>query len=83
MEASALTFKRDGSIVQKSGAVIRSDYATRYQAALEAFNRGESVEGWPISKGANSTPQKGYFGEQILEAGAPLYSIRNDRGSGD
>ena len=83
IEASALTFKSDGSIVQKSGAVVRADDATRYQAALEAFNRGETVESWPISKGADSTPQKGYFGEQILEAGAPLYSIRNVRGSGD
>ena len=41
IEASALTFKSDGSVVQKSGAVVRADDASRYQAALEAFNRGE------------------------------------------
>ena len=83
IEASALTFKSDGSVVQKSGSVVRADDASRYQAALEAFNRGEPVEGWPTSGGAGSARKSGYFGEQILEAGAPLYSIRNVRGSGD
>ncbi len=83
IEAAALTFKSDGSVVQKSGAVVRADDASRYQAALEAFNRGEPVEDWPTSGGAGSSRVSGYFGEQILEAGAPLYSIRNVRGSGD
>ena len=83
IEALALTFKSDGSIVQNSGAVVRADDASRYQAALEAFNRGEPVEDWPTSGGAISAGKSGYFGEKILEAGAPLYSIRNVRGSGD
>ena len=83
IEASALTFKSDGSVVQKSGAIVRANDASRYQAALEAFNRGEPVEDWPTSGGAGSARKKGYFGEQILETGAPLYSIRNVRVSGD
>ena len=72
IEVSALTFKSDGSVVQKSGAVVRADDASRYQAALEAFNRGEPVEDWPTSGGAGSAGKSGYFGEKILEAGAPL-----------
>ena len=69
IEASALTFKSDGSVVQKSSAVVRADDASRYQAALDAFNEPSKTG---QLGGAGSARKSGYFGEQILGVGAPF-----------
>lgn len=78
-----LTFKKDGSIISSSGEIKRESNAVRYQRALEQYNKGEEVKDWPVVKETDSGKtygQQGYFGEKILDVGAPLLSIQNLRG---
>ncbi len=79
----SLTFKKDGSIISSSGEVQRESIAVRYQNALEQFNNGEEINGWPTVKKTKSgklVGTKGYFGEKILKEGAPLLSLENIAG---
>ena len=82
----SLTFKKDGSIISSSGEVQRESIAVRYQNALEQFNNGEEITDWPTVKKTKSgklVGTKGYFGEKILEEGAPLLAIDKVSGSKD
>ena len=72
------TYNADGSIVSKDGTIVRESYAVRYQKALDSYNRGEEVKDWPIvkkNKKGKTFGRDGYFGEGILEVGAPLLAI--------
>ena len=78
-----LTFKKDGSIISSSGEVQRESNAKRYQTALDQFNRGEEITDWPVvtkTKSGKLMRKSGYFGEKILEEGAPLLSLENIAG---
>ena len=78
------TYHSDGSITDKNGEVIIKSYAERYQDALEKFNNGEEIEDWPTvkkNKKGKIFGKKGFFGEKILEEGAPLLAIDKVSGS--
>ena len=80
------TYHSDGSITDNNGKVIRKSYADRYQEALEKFNNGEEIEDWPTvkkNKKGKTFGKKGFFGEKILEEGAPLLAIDKVSGSKD
>ena len=80
------TYHSDGSITDNNGKVIRKSYADRYQEALDKFNNGEEIEDWPTvkkNKKGKTFGKKGFFGEKILEEGAPLLSIDKVSGSKD
>ena len=80
------TYHSDGSITDNNGKVIRKSYADRYQEALDRFNNGEEIEDWPTvkkNKKGKTFGKKGFFGEKILEEGAPLLSIDKVSGSKD
>ena len=79
----SLTFKKDGSIISSSGETQRESIAIRYQRALEQYNNGDEITDWPTvkkTKNGKFVGRKGYFGEKILEEGAPLLSLENIRG---
>lgn len=79
----SLTFKKDGSIISSSGEIQRESIAVRYQRALEQYNNGVEVTDWPTvkkTKNGKFVGVKGYFGEKILEEGAPLLSLENIAG---
>jgi len=69
--ALGLTFKSDGTIVQKSGAVVKKSFADRFadQFFLDA-------PAWPKARGTGQEPQ-GYLGEDLLMPGTPLLVIQN------
>ena len=80
------TYHSDGSITDNNGKVIRKSYADRYQEALDKFNNGEEIEDWPTvkkNKKGKTFGKKGFFGEKILEEGAPLLAIDKVSGSKD
>ena len=80
------TYHSDGSITDNNGKVIKKSYADRYQEALDKFNNGEEIEDWPTVKKNNKGKtfgKKGFFGEKILEEGAPLLAIDKVSGSKD
>ena len=80
------TYHTDGSITDKDGKVIRKSYADRYQEALDAFNNGKEINDWPTvkkTKKGKTFGEKGFFGEKILEEGAPLLAIDKVTGSKD
>ena len=80
------TYHSDGSITDNNGKVIRKSYADRYQDALDKFNNGEEIEDWPTvkkNKQGKTFGKKGFFGEKILEEGAPLLAIDKVSGSKD
>ena len=80
------TYHSDGTITDNNGKVIRKSYADRYQEALDRFNNGEEIEDWPTvkkNKKGKTFGKKGFFGEKILEEGAPLLSIDKVSGSKD
>jgi len=79
----SLTFKKDGSIISSSGEIQRESIAVRYQTALEQFNNNNEITDWPTvkkTKNGKYVGKKGYFGEKILEEGAPLLSLENVAG---
>ncbi len=78
------TYHPDGSITDNNGKVIRKSYADRYQEALDNFNNGEEIEDWPTvkkNKKGKTFGKMGFFGENILEEGAPLLAIDKVSGS--
>ena len=80
------TYHSDGTITDNNGKVIRKSYADRYQEALDRFNNGEEIEDWPTvkkNKKGKTFGKKGFFGEKILEEGAPLLAIDKVTGSKD
>ena len=80
------TYHYDGSITDNNGKVIRKSYADRYQEALDKFNNGEEIEDWPTvkkNKKGKTFGKKGFFGEKILEEGAPLLATDKVSGSKD
>ena len=80
------TYHSDGTITDNNGKVIRKSYADRYQEALDRFNNGEEIEDWPTvkkNKKGKTFGKKGFFGEKILEEGAPLLAIDKVSGSKD
>ena len=80
------TYHSDGSITDNNGKVIRKSYADRYQEALDNFNNGEEIEDWPTvkkNKKGKTFGKMGFFGENILEEGAPLLAIDKVSGSKD
>ena len=66
----ALTFKSDGSVVQKSGAVVSKSYAERFK---EQFANPDITE-WAFADGKEENPQ-GYFGNGVFLPGTPLLRI--------
>ena len=68
--ASALTFKSDGSVVQKSGKVVVESFANRFREEMS-----NPTKQWAKSTGS---PKKvrGYFGDDALLPGAPLLRIQ-------
>ena len=80
------TYHSDGSITNNKGEIVRKSYADRYQEALDKFNKGEKINDWPtVKKNKKGKPygKKGFFGEKILEEGAPLLAIDKVTGSKD
>ena len=68
--AGALTFKSDGSVVQKSGKVENKSFADRFSSEMS-----RPTKNWAKSTGS---PRKftGYFGDDVLVPGAPLLRIQ-------
>ena len=82
----ALTFKSTGEVISSSGEILEKSYADQYQEALNKYISGEAIEDWPIVElSDNGSPIKkpGYFGEKILEVGAPLFTAKKVQTSGD
>ena len=48
--AWALTFKSDGSVVQKDGTVVTKTTQERYAEALSDYRAGRTVSGFPTAK---------------------------------
>ena len=80
----ALTFKSDGSIVQSDGTVVQESTKERYAQALSDFRAGKDVKGFPTARentsifgflGAKTSTPKGFFGNDIVEQGAPLIPL--------
>ena len=68
--AAALTFKSDGSVVQKSGKVVAKSFAVRFK---EQFANPDPSQ-WAIANGREESPE-GYFGNDVLLPGTPLLRI--------
>ena len=82
----ALTYKSNGEVISSSGEILEKSYADQYQEALNKYISGEVIEDWPIVElRDNGSPIKkpGYFGEKILEVGAPLFTTKKVQASGD
>ena len=82
--AWALTFKSDGSVVQKDGSVVTKTTQERYAEALSDYRAGRAVSGFPTAKklgglfgalGTKSSSPSGFFGGDIVEEGAPLIPL--------
>ena len=67
---NALTFKSDGSIVQKSGKVEVESFANRFREEMSNPTRQ-----WVKSTGSPKQV-RGYFGDDALLPGAPLLRIQ-------
>ena len=70
--AEALTFKSDGSVVQKSGRVEVETFTNRFRDEMKPTNQWAKSTGVP-------TPFRGYFGDDALMPGAPLLRIQGIR----
>lgn len=82
----SLTFKSNGEVISSSGEIIEKSYADQYQEALNKYISGEAIEDWPtVELSDNGSPIKkpGFFGEKILEVGAPLFTTKKVQTSGD
>ncbi|MGC6496682.1 MAG: hypothetical protein ACON4I_02095 [Candidatus Puniceispirillaceae bacterium] len=85
--AWSLTFKKDGSVVQADGTVVTRSVQERYAEALADFRAGNDVSGFPTARksgglfgalGAKSSSPSGFFGNDIVEEGAPLIPLPKD-----
>ena len=72
--ALSLTFKSDGSVVQKSGEVVTKTYADRFK---EQFSNPDASR-WAIADGRPENPP-GYFGNDIFLPGTPLLRLSKIR----
>jgi len=81
---SALTFKSDGSVVQSDGTVVQESMKVKYANALADFRAGKEVTGFPTARqntsifgflGAEVSAPSGFFGNDIVENGAPLIPL--------
>ena len=68
--ANALTFKSDGSVVQKSGKVEVESFANRFRNEMS-----KPTKEWAKSSGI-PRQIKGYFGDDALMPGVPLLRIQ-------
>ena len=68
--ASALTFKSDGSVVQKSGKVEAETFANRFRGEMS-----KPTNQWAKSTGSPKQV-RGYFGDDALLPGSPLLRIQ-------
>ena len=68
--ASALTFKSDGSVVQKSGKVEVGSFADRFRDEMS-----KPTNQWAKSTGS-PRQVRGYFGDDVLLPGSPLLRIQ-------
>ena len=68
--ASALTFKSDGSVVQKSGKVEVESFANRFREEMS-----KPTNQWAKSIGSPKQV-RGYFGDDVLLPGSPLLRIQ-------
>ena len=68
--ASALTFKSDGSVVQKSGKVEVESFANRFRQEML-----KPTKQWAKSTGSPKQV-RGYFGDDALMPGSPLLRIQ-------
>ena len=68
--ASALTFKSDGSVVQKSGKVEVESFANRFREEMS-----KPTNQWAKSIGSPKQV-RGYFGDDALLPGSPLLRIQ-------
>ena len=68
--ANALTFKSDGSVVQKSGKVEVESFGNRFRDEMS-----KPGNQWVKSTG-NPKQVRGYFGDDVLLPGAPLLRIQ-------
>ena len=68
--ASALTFKSDGSVVQKSGKVEVESFANRFREEMS-----KPTNQWAKSIGS-AKQVRGYFGDDVLLPGSPLLRIQ-------
>ena len=68
--ASALTFKSDGSVVQKSGKVEVESFANRFRNEMS-----KPTKEWAKSTGSPKQVT-GYFGDEALLPGSPLLRIQ-------
>ena len=68
--ASALTFKSDGSVVQKSGKVEVESFANRFRNEMS-----KPTQEWAKSTGSPKQVM-GYFGDEALLPGSPLLRIQ-------
>ena len=82
--AFGLTFYDDGSIVNNDGTVVQRSASERYFEALKVFRAGQPVKGFPKVKSSSflgkrtvQKAPKGYFGQNMLEEGAPLFPLPN------
>jgi hypothetical protein len=75
----SLTFKSDGTVIKSDGSYLKEPPFLNFQKALNGYLNGEQMpEDWPVvelDEEGNPKKVKGYFGEKILEEGAPLFSI--------
>ena len=69
--AAGLTFKDDGSIVQRSGEVVQLSFAERFAKQFTSPSND-----WPVAR-VNGQNPRGYIGGKIFLPGTPLLSIRN------
>lgn len=72
--ALSLTFKSDGSVVQKSGDVVTKSYAERFK---EQFATPDTTQ-WAFANGRPENPP-GYFGNDIFLPGTPLLRLSKIR----
>ena len=81
----SLTFKSDGTVIKSDGSYLNEPPFLKFQKALNLYlNGGQMPEDWPVvelDEEGNPKKVKGYFGEKILEEGAPLFSIPKSIGA--
>ena len=68
----------DGSKKSLEGEIIKGPSYKGYQKALEQYLNGEQVTDWPVvtlNKQGKPKNEKGFFGQKILEEGAPLFEL--------
>ena len=83
----SLTFKKDGSVIGSSGEVLTKSMKERYTEALANYRSGLEVVDFPVAAknegglfnifSGGGVP-KGFFGDDIVAEGAPLFPLPKD-----